>query len=77
VTGVQTCALPIYATPAAPAVARIIRMREAAARLGVSIRTIDNLAKSGFLHKRTFPGRKRASGFPEGDISALITGQGV
>ena len=65
------------ATPAAPAVARLIRRKEAAARLSVSTRTVDNLTKSGILHKRTFSGRKRASGILESDLVALLTGKEV
>jgi len=65
------------ATSAAPAVARIIRRREVASRLSVSLRTVDKLAKAGTLHKRTFPGRCRASGFLEADVVALLTGEAV
>lgn len=61
--------------PAAPTVARIIRRHEVAQRLSVSLRTVDNLAKSGMLRKRTFPGRKRASGFLESDVVELLTGR--
>ena len=64
-------------TPTAPTVARIIRRGEVAQRLSVSLRTVDKLAKSGALRKRTFPGRKRASGFLESDLIALLTGAGV
>ena len=65
------------ATPAAPAVARMLRRGEVAQRLSVSVRTVDALAKSGTLRKRTFPGRKRASGFLESDVIDLLTGRGV
>ena len=63
------------ATIAAHAVARIIRRQEVAQRLSVSLRTVDNLAKSGMLCERTFPGRKRASGFLESDVVELLTGR--
>lgn len=62
-------------TPAAQAVARIIRRQEVAQRMSVSLRTVDNLAKSGMLRKRTFPGRKRASGFLESEVVELLTGR--
>ena len=63
------------AAPAAPAKACLIRRQEVADRLSVSLRTVDNLAQSGTLHKRTFPGRVRASGFLEAEVEALLTGQ--
>lgn len=63
------------AVPAAPVKVCLIRRKEVADRLSVSLRTVDNLAKSGLLHKRTFPGRVRASGFLESDVHALLTGR--
>jgi len=54
-------------------VARLIRRREAAARLGCSLRTIDKLGAQGVLRKRRLPGRLRSSGFLESDVTALIT----
>ena len=60
--------------PTAPTVPRIIRRQEVAQRLSVSLRTVDNLAKTGMLRKRTFPGRIRASGFLESDVAELLTG---
>ena len=63
--------------PAAPTSARLIRRLEVARRMSVSLRTVDSLAQAGMLRKRTFPGRKRASGFLEADLVALLTGQGV
>ena len=53
---------------------RLIRRREAARRLSFSIRTVDKLAATGVLKKRTLPGRVRASGFLEADVEALIKG---
>ena len=64
-------------TPPDSAVARIIRRQEVAQRLSVSLRTVDNLAKSGMLRKRTFPGRIRASGFLESDVVELLTGRTI
>ena len=65
----------LYTPPSVvPAVARMLRRREVAERLSVSLRTIDAMAKAGTLRKRTFPGRKRASGFLESDVVQLLTG---
>jgi predicted DNA-binding transcriptional regulator AlpA len=58
---------------ATESVARIIRRREAAARLGCSVRTVDKLHTQGILQKRRLPGRQRSSGFLESDVVALIT----
>jgi hypothetical protein len=49
------------------------RLAEAAHRLGCSLRLVDRLAKDGALVKRKLPGRKRAAGFLESDVLALIT----
>lgn len=54
---------------------RLIRRAEAARRLSCSLRLVDRLAASGALPKRKLPGRKRASGFLESDLVALITQQ--
>jgi len=61
--------------PVAPVKACLIRRQEVADRLSVSLRTVDSLAQSGTLHKRTFPGRVRASGFLESEVEALLTGR--
>ena len=53
---------------------RMVRRGEAALRLGVSLRTVDKLAKAGFLPRRVLPGRVRAAGFCEADLGALIAG---
>ena len=63
--------------PTVPVTACLIRRGEVARRLSVSLRTVDNLAQSGALHKRTFPGRKRAGGFLESEVIVFLTGQGV
>ena len=69
---------PVEGSPAAhaaPAKACLIRRQEVADRLSVSLRTVDNLAQAGMLHKRTFPGRVRASGFLESEVENLLTGR--
>lgn len=54
----------------------LMRRHEVAERMSVSLRTVDKLAATGLLHKRTLPGRVRASGFLAADVEALILGQG-
>lgn len=54
--------------------ARLIRRAEVAARLSRSLRFVDKLAAAGVLVKRKLPGRVRASGFLEEDVSTFITG---
>ena len=61
--------------PVAPVKVCLIRRKEVAERLSVSLRTVDSLAQSGTLHKRTFPGRVRASGFLESEVDDLLTGR--
>lgn len=51
-----------------------MRRAEAAQRLSCSLRSLDRLAASGALRKRTLPGRERASGFLASDVEALILG---
>jgi predicted DNA-binding transcriptional regulator AlpA len=63
------------AAPVTPVKVCLIRRKEVAERLSVSLRTVDSLAQSGTLHKRTFPGRVRASGFLESEVDALLTGR--
>ena len=63
------------AAPVAPAKVCLIRRKEVAERLSVSLRTVDSLAQSGTLHKRTFPGRVRASGFLDSEVEDLLTGR--
>jgi len=58
--------------PEAPAPARLLRREVVAERLCCSLRTVDKLAVQGLLHRVTFPGRKRASGFREADVEALV-----
>ena len=52
----------------------LIRRAEVARRMSCSIRMVDKLAAAGLLRKRKLPGRVRASGFLESDVSAFITG---
>ena len=54
---------------------RLLRRAEAAARLGVSTRAIDLWTQEGILQKIRLPGRRRAAGFAEESISALIKGE--
>jgi hypothetical protein len=58
------------AVPSSPA--RIVKRREAAARLGCGLRTVDYLNAHGLLRKVRLPGRTRAAGFRESDVVALI-----
>lgn len=53
---------------------RLLRPRVAALRLGCTPRTIFNLLKTGALHRVVLPGRKRALGVRESEISALVAG---
>lgn len=53
---------------------RILRRAEVARRFSVSTRSIDKLAFQGLLKKVHFPGRSRAAGFLESDVTALIGG---
>lgn len=66
---------PTETAPPAPEPPRILRRREAAARLAVSLRTVDAWSKAGFFPKIKLPGRVRAAGFREADLVALIEGQ--
>ena len=72
--GPEPQAIPPAAAPTGP---RFMRRREVAERLSVSLRTVDKYAATGLLHKRTLPGHKRASGFLESAVSALIQGRAV
>lgn len=61
--------------PESPFIPRIVRRKEAASRLGLSLRSIDKLARDGILQKRVLPGRVRGAGFVESDLLALIAGK--
>ena len=54
---------------------RLIRRREVAERLQLSLRAVDRLAEEGALRKRTLPGRVRSTGFIEAEVNALIRGE--
>lgn len=54
---------------------RVLKRREAATRLGGSLRFVDQLSRNGTLRKGKLPGRQRAIGFPEADVNALIFGE--
>ena len=60
--------------PETPTHARLLRREVVADRLCCSLRTVDHLAVQGLLHRVTFPGRKRASGFREADVETLVNG---
>lgn len=51
---------------------QVLRRSEVALRLARSLRTVDKLASDGLLRKFSLPGRKRAAGFLETDVAALI-----
>ena len=59
---------------APPREARLLRSEVVAGRLDCSLRTVDHLAAEGVLRKVTLPGRKRACGFLEAAVEALLTG---
>jgi predicted DNA-binding transcriptional regulator AlpA len=63
------------AEPAGANVARIVRRKEGASRLGMSTRTFDKLCSEGVFKKHVLPGRKRAIGILESDLVALLTTQ--
>jgi len=58
-----------------PTESRLLDRTEVAGRLHVSVRTIDRLSREGFLHRITFPGRKRAAGFREQEVISIIEGR--
>jgi len=55
--------------------ARILDRAEVAKRLSTSPRTVDRLARQGVLQRVTLPGRKRAAGFREQEVTALVEGR--
>jgi hypothetical protein len=59
----------------APPEPRLVRRAEAARRLSVSLRAIDNWARAGILRKVKLPGRVRACGFRADEIDAVIRGR--
>lgn len=53
---------------------RILRRKQTAERLGRTTRYVDNLAREGILTRIILKGRKRAAGFRESEVNALIGG---
>jgi hypothetical protein len=51
---------------------RILHRKEVAQRLMVTSRTIGNWAAQGLLKRVSLPGRKKALGYRESDVSAFI-----
>jgi hypothetical protein len=51
---------------------KVIQRKQAAERLNSSLRLIDLLAKQGVLKKCVLPGRRRAVGLLESNLSALM-----
>jgi len=62
--------------PTAPA-PRLIHAADAARMLARSTRSVHMLAAAGYLQRITMPGRKRAGGFREADVLALMQGPDV
>lgn len=54
---------------------RLLRRKEAADRLSISLRTLDQWARDGLLTKVILPGKTRACGFSSTEIDALAGGQ--
>ena len=50
---------------------------EAAKRLRVSNNTITNWGKAGIIRRVTIPGRRKALGYSEADVCAILNGKGV
>lgn len=58
--------------PEAAPVARLLKRREVAERLGCCPRTVDGLARAGSLRRVLLPGRRRGAGFIESDVTRLL-----
>ena len=67
---------PVMA-PAEPAEIRLVRWKEAARKLSCSTKSVQRLAKEGFLHPVTLPGRMRSAGVRLGELEALIQQTGI
>ena len=63
-------------TAPAMSVPHLLRRREVAARLSMSVRSVDKLCCEGILQKRTLGGRRRASGITSASVDAVIGGKG-
>lgn len=55
---------------------RVLRRPEAARRMGVSVKALDQWKRRGVLVPVQIPGSSRALGFRESDVEALIAGEG-
>lgn len=64
----------LEATPTTAAPVKLLRRKEVAERLNVSLRTVDLWATQGILEKVKIPGRQRACGFRSDQVEALIQG---
>ena len=52
--------------------ANVIKRKEVAQMLGRSVRLVDMLAQTNALRRVKLPGRKRACGFRQADVAALL-----
>lgn len=68
--------VPKPAMPPNPGL-RIVSRAKTSEKMDRSLRFVDRLAEQGLLKKVTLPGRKRAVGFLETDVDALISGHGL
>ena len=59
------------------AIPRVIRRKEVATLLGVSQKRVDQIAGAGGLIRVHSPGAKRAMGFSEASVRALVEGRAV
>lgn len=55
----------------------ILRRQAVAVRLGVKVKTVDQLARRGILKKVMWPGAMRSAGFRESEVQKLIEEGGV
>jgi predicted DNA-binding transcriptional regulator AlpA len=51
---------------------RLLRRREVAERLAVTLRTVDRWCKLGHLPRMQLPGHSRSSGVPETAVASMI-----
>jgi excisionase family DNA binding protein len=73
----RSSVIPLKAVATSTSESRLVRRAEAAKRLGCSLRLVDRLAHDGVLPRRKLPGRRRAAGFLESDLDALIVSGSV
>jgi len=74
VVAVQNCGKKVEVAPVASSRVQVLRRGEVAERLAKSVRTVDALARAGFLRKVTLPGRIRGAGFLLADVERLMIG---